>query len=391
MENKRKRIFHIIQIGTNDDIISRAFDIFIVCAIFLNLFVVLFDTFDVAKDYKTAVDIIEWSTVIIFTIEYILRLWTADFLYPKRSFWGARVAFIFSFFGLVDLLAILPSYLPLIFPAGAVAFRMFRVIRIFRLFKVNAKSDAFNVIVDVLKDKRKQLFSSIIMILILMVAASLCMYSLENRAQPKIFKNAFSGIWWSASTILTIGYGDIAPITTGGKIMAMVISFLGVGLVAIPTGIISAGFVEQYQRARHVGDTAEEQKIRFVTSVVGAKHPYVGKLVKDIAFPPQLLLVVVLRKKDAGEEEIVPDGDLQIMMNDVLVFAAQNFDDTRKIDLREVKIKEEHPWVGKMIRDLDISRLELIVSIERRGKTVIPNGRTVIKKDDTLLVYSKKG
>ncbi|MBR5667153.1 MAG: ion transporter [Lachnospiraceae bacterium] len=391
MENKRKRIFHIIQIGTNDDIISRAFDIFIVCAIFLNLFVVLFDTFDVAKDYKTAVNIIEWSTVIIFTIEYILRLWTADFLYPKRSFWGARLAFIFSFFGLVDLLAILPSYLPLIFPAGAVAFRMFRVIRIFRLFKVNAKSDAFNVIVDVLKDKRKQLFSSIIMILILMVAASLCMYSLENRAQPKIFKNAFSGIWWSASTILTIGYGDIAPITTGGKIMAMVISFLGVGLVAIPTGIISAGFVEQYQRARHVGDTAEEQKIRFVTSVVGAKHPYVGKLVKDIAFPPQLLLVVVLRKKDAGEEEIVPDGGLQIMMNDVLVFAAQNFDDTRKIDLREVKIKEEHPWVGKMIRDLDISRLELIVSIERRGKTVIPNGRTVIKKDDTLLIYSKKG
>ena len=391
MENKRKRIFHIIQIGTNDDIISRAFDIFIVCAIFLNLFVVLFDTFDVAKDFKTAVNIIEWSTVIIFTIEYILRLWTADFLYPKRSFWGARLAFIFSFFGLVDLLAILPSYLPLIFPAGAVAFRMFRVIRIFRLFKVNAKSDAFNVIVDVLKDKRKQLFSSIIMILILMVAASLCMYSLENRAQPEIFKNAFSGIWWSASTILTIGYGDIAPITTGGKIMAMVISFLGVGLVAIPTGIISAGFVEQYQRARHVGDTAEEQKLRFVTSVVGAKHPYVGKLVRDIAFPPQLLLVVVLRKKDAGEEEIVPDGDLQIMMNDVLVFAAQNFDDTRKIDLREVKIKEEHPWVGKMIRDLDISRLELIVSIERRGKTVIPNGRTVIKKDDTLLIYSKKG
>ncbi|MBO4484955.1 MAG: ion transporter [Lachnospiraceae bacterium] len=391
MENKRKRIFHIIQIGTNDDIISRAFDIFIVCAIFLNLFVVLFDTFDVAKDYKTAVNIIEWSTVIIFTIEYILRLWTADFLYPKRSFWGARLAFIFSFFGLVDLLAILPSYLPLIFPAGAVAFRMFRVIRIFRLFKVNAKSDAFNVIVDVLKDKRKQLFSSIIMILILMVAASLCMYSLENRAQPDIFKNAFSGIWWSASTILTIGYGDIAPITSGGKIMAMVISFLGVGLVAIPTGIISAGFVEQYQRARHVGDTAEEQKIRFVTSVVGAKHPYVGKLVRDIAFPPQLLLVVVLRKKDAGEEEIVPDGGLQIMMNDVLVFAAQNFDDTRKIDLREVKIKEEHPWVGKMIRDLDISRLELIVSIERRGKTVIPNGRTVIKKDDTLLIYSKKG
>ncbi|MBO4280890.1 MAG: ion transporter [Lachnospiraceae bacterium] len=391
MENKKKRIFHIIQIGTNDDFISRAFDIVIVCAIFLNLFAVFFDTFDVSKDFKTPLAVIEWGTVVFFTIEYLLRLWTADYLYPKRSYWGAKVAFVFSFFGMIDLLAILPTYLPLVFPAGAVAFRMFRVIRIFRLFKVNAKYDAFNVIVDVLKDKRKQLFSSIIMILILMVAASLCMYSLENEAQPGVFKNAFSGIWWSASTILTIGYGDIAPITTAGKIMSMVISFLGVGMVAVPTGIISAGFVEQYQRVRYVGEAAEEQKIRFVTSVVGAKHPYVGKLVKDIAFPPQLLLVVVLRKKDAGEEEIVPDGELRIMANDVLVFAAPNFDDTRKIDLREIKINAEHPWVGKMIRDLDISRLELIVSIERRGRTVIPNGRTVIKKDDTLLVYSKKG
>ncbi|MBO4696753.1 MAG: ion transporter [Lachnospiraceae bacterium] len=387
MENKKKRIFHIIQIGTNDDIASRVFDIFIVCVIFLNLFVVLFDTFDVAKDFKTPINVIEWVTVIIFTIEYLLRLWTADYLYPKRSYWGAKVAFVFSFFGLIDLLSILPTYLPLVFPAGAVAFRMFRVIRIFRLFKVNAKYDAFNVIVDVLKDKRKQLFSSIIMILILMVAASLCMYSIE----PQTFKNAFSGIWWAASAILTIGYGDIAPATTAGRFMSMVISFLGVGMVAVPTGIISAGFVEQYQRVRHVEETAEEQKLRFVTSEVGPKHAYVGKCIKDIAFPPQLLLVVVLRKKDAGEEEIVPEGNLKIMANDTLVFAAQNFGDTRKIDLREVKIKEEHPWVGKMIRDLDISRLELIVSINRRGKTVIPNGSTVIKKDDTLLIYSKKG
>ena len=387
MENKKKRIFHIIQIGTNDDIASRVFDIFIVCVIFLNLFVVLFDTFDVAKDFKTPINVIEWVTVIIFTIEYLLRLWTADYLYPKRSYWGAKVAFVFSFFGLIDLLSILPTYLPLVFPAGAVAFRMFRVIRIFRLFKVNAKYDAFNVIVDVLKDKRKQLFSSIIMILILMVAASLCMYSIE----PQTFKNAFSGIWWAASAILTIGYGDIAPATTAGRFMSMVISFLGVGMVAVPTGIISAGFVEQYQRVRHVEENAEEQKLRFVTSEVGPKHAYVGKCIKDIAFPPQLLLVVVLRKKDAGEEEIVPEGNLKIMANDTLVFAAQNFGDTRKIDLREVKIKEEHPWVGKMIRDLDISRLELIVSINRRGKTVIPNGSTVIKKDDTLLIYSKKG
>lgn len=386
MERKKKRIFHIIQIGTTDDLPSRVFDIFIVSMIFLNLFTTLFSTFDAAEDFKTAINVIEWGTVIIFTIEYLLRLWTAEYLFPNRSKAGAMLGFVVSFYGLIDLFAILPTYLPLIFPAGAVAFRLFRVIRIFRLFKVNAKYDAFNVIVDVLKDKRKQLFSSIIMILILMVAASLCMYSLENEAQPGVFKNAFSGIWWAASTILTIGYGDIAPITTAGKIMSMVISFLGVGMVAVPTGIISAGFVEQYQKVKRFEDESEVRSLRFITSEIGAQHPWVGKCVKDIVFPPQLLLAVVLR----NDEEIVPDGSLKLNNGDLLVFAASRYAGAKSISLREVVVKDEHPWVGKAIRDLDISRLELIVSIERRGKLMIPNGATMIKNGDTLVVYSKK-
>ena len=390
MENKKKRIFHIIQIGTNDDIASRAFDIFIVVMIFLNLFVTLFATFDISEDYKTVVDVIEWGTVIIFTIEYLLRLWTASYLFPNKSYWGAKLAFVVSFFGLIDLLSILPTYLPLIFPAGAVAFRMFRVIRIFRLFKVNAKYDAFNIITDVLKEKRKQLFSSLIMILILMVAASLCMYGLEHVKQPTVFKNAFSGIWWSASTILTIGYGDIAPQTTGGKIMAMIISFLGVGMVAVPTGIISAGFVEQYQKVKRFTDESEVRALRFVTSLVDAKHAWAGKLLKDIVFPPQLLLAVILRGDGGNEEEIIPEGSTRIQTGDTLVFAAKRYDGAKSINLQEVEVKDEHPWVNRAIRDLDISQLDLIVSIERRGKLLIPNGSTVIKKGDTLVIYSKR-
>ena len=382
MEKKKRRIFHIIQIGTNDDLLSRAFDIFIVVMIFLNLFTTLFSTFDAAEDYKTAINVIEWTTVIVFTIEYILRLWTAEYLFPDKTRAKATLAFIVSFYGLIDLLAILPTYLPLVFPAGAVAFRLFRVIRIFRLFKVNAKYDAFNVIVDVLKEKRKQLFSSIIMILILMVASSLCMYSIE----PQTFKNAFSGIWWAASAILTIGYGDIAPATTAGRIMSMVISFLGVGMVAVPTGIISAGFVEQYQKIKRIGDESEVHSLRFITSEVGPKHPWVGRCVKDIVFPPELLLAVVLR----GNEEIVPEGSLKLNNGDTLVFAANRYMGTKAIALREVVVKDEHPWVGKAIRDLDISRLELIVSIERRGRMMIPNGSTMIKNGDTLVIYSKK-
>ena len=94
------------------------------------------------------------------------------------------------------------------------------------------------------------------MIVMLMIASSLCMYSIEHNAQPEAFKNAFSGIWWSVSTLLTVGYGDIYPITTLGKFMAIVIAFLGVGMVAIPTGIISAGFVEHYSRIKQLAMAA---------------------------------------------------------------------------------------------------------------------------------------
>ncbi len=89
-------------------------------------------------------------------------------------------------------------------------------------------------------------------------------YSLGNRAQPEVFTNAFSGIWWAASTLLTVGYGDIYPVTTIGKIFGIFIAFLGVGMVAIPTGIISAGFVDQYSRLKRIGEYGQEEDVHFI-------------------------------------------------------------------------------------------------------------------------------
>ena len=110
--------------------------------------------------------------------------------------------------------------------------------------------DALNVITEVIRRKRDQILSSVFIIVMLIIASSLCMYSLEHEAQPEVFKNAFSGIWWSVSTLLTVGYGDIYPVTVLGKMFSIIITFLGVGMVAIPTGILSAGFVEQYSLLR---------------------------------------------------------------------------------------------------------------------------------------------
>ena len=201
----KKRVFDIIQIGQDDDWISRAFDITVILMILTNLFIATFETFDRSRPYWPLLDALELITVVGFTIEYALRLWTAEYLYPMEGREKAMLRYVFSFAGIVDLISFLPYYLPVFFPAGAVAFRMFRVIRILRLFRVNAYYDALSVIGDVIKGKRDQLLSSIFIILVLMVASSLCMYSLEHEVQPEVFQNAFSGFWWAVSTLLTVG------------------------------------------------------------------------------------------------------------------------------------------------------------------------------------------
>lgn len=245
----KKRIFDIIQIGTQVDVPSKIFDFFIVCMILLSITVTFMQTFEQMEPYKELLNRVELFTILVFIVEYALRIYTSDLLYPDRPKDKALFSFVFSFYGIVDLLTIL-SYFSVLYSNGIVALRMIRAVRILRLFKVNKSFDAFNVVADVLKERKNQLLSSMFMIAMLILASSLCMYGFEHEAQPEVFNNAFSGIWWAMSTVLTIGYGDIYPVTIGGRIIAIFIALLGVCAVAIPTGVISAGFVEYYSRLK---------------------------------------------------------------------------------------------------------------------------------------------
>lgn len=267
----KEKIFNIIQIGDKSNRISRFFDIFITITIVSNIAVTFMETFSDLAFLSGIFSVIEYITVFIFCIEYVLRIWTAGFLYPEASKGRARIKFLLSFDGIVDLLTIIPAF----FLSGFVIFRMLRVARIFHLFRLNAKYDSFNVITTVLYEKRNQIISSVFIVMILMLASSLCMYSVEHNAQPDVFRNAFSGIWWSMSTLLTVGYGDIYPVTTLGRVMAICIAYLGVGVVAIPTGIISAGFVEQYQRKSNISDL-KDMDIKEIVEVF-VDRTYAGK------------------------------------------------------------------------------------------------------------------
>ena len=382
----RKRTAAIIEMGSAQDWVSRGYDILSGLMLLANLSASILYTFNsMALQYGSLLVAIEAVTVAFFAVDYALRLWTAPEFFPKLSSFRSVWKYVFSLTGIVDLLSFLPYYLPIVFPTGAAVFRIFRVVRIFRLFQINAYYSAMNVITEVLRSRRQQLVSSVFIILVLMLASSLCMYSLEHEAQPEVFSNAFSGIWWAVSTLLTVGYGDIYPITTAGKIVSIFITFLGVGMVAIPTGIISAGFVDQFSRIKRLSEYAGEQDIQFIKIQLQKRDPWVDKAIKDLELPHDMIIAMIRR----GREQLIPGGDVVLKDNDILVLGASAMKDDKHIDLKEIVLRKQNPWNGRLISELDISRQTIIVMIKRKGTMLIPRDDLMLLEGDHVILYSQ--
>ena len=384
-ERFRRKIFKMVSVGVVDIFINQFYDVLSTSMLVINLIITVMNTYESLRSrYSVLFDSVELITVVFFAIDYVLRLYTAKCLYPDKKHAAAVVKYIFSFSGIIDFLSFFPYFMPTFFPAGAAVFKMFRVARILRLFRINAYYDSLNVITEVLLRKKQQLMSSIFIILVMMLASSLCMYSIENPVQPEVFCNAFSGIWWSVSTLLTVGYGDIYPVTTAGKLMGIIIAFLGVGIVAIPTGIISAGFVEQYSRLQSIGNELEAD-VNFIRIKLRKTDKWVGKRIVDLSLPHGIIIAVILR----GEVTIIPKGNVRLCAGDRLIMGADSIKGDTPVYLKEVLVRESHRWNGQMIRDLDISRQTYVVMIKRNNTSVIPKGDTIIHEGDEVILVSK--
>lgn len=262
---------------------------------------------------------------------------------------------------------------------------MFRIVRIFRLFQVNSRSDAFHVIGEVFRSKVNQLASSVFIIFVIMMASSLCMYGLEHPVQPDVFKNAFSGLWWTVSTLTTVGYGDIYPITATGQILGIFITFLGIGIVAIPTGIISAGFVEHYTKVQNAPDGDHEFDLQFIGVDITKNHPWVNHKIRNLSLIPGVILAVIYRNNDI----IIPKGNITICENDHLIIGSHKQKKDINISLKEIYINQNHKWKDTLIRDLPISRQTLILMIKRDNQNLIPDGAMRIHCGDRILIYQK--
>lgn len=282
MKKLKHRIFEIINKAENGDTASSIFDWMIMSLIALSILTIILDSFQNIHDqFRTVFQVFEVITVIVFTLEYILRIWTADLLYPVAK--HPRLKYCFSFMAIIDLLAILPFYLPF-FSADLRFLRMMRLFRLFRLlrvFKLGRYVEALHIIVKVIRSSGPQLIMSVVICSFVMLFSAIIMYEVENPVQPEQFPNVISSLWWAICTLTTVGYGDVYPITPVGRIFASVISLVGIGIIAIPTGIIAAGFnkVISYENGNDSIETMTDEDLLVLQGKVNkqlSKRGYVS-------------------------------------------------------------------------------------------------------------------
>jgi voltage-gated potassium channel len=254
MNTLREKIYNTIRDDDINDIWSNIVDFILVFLILINSLIIILDTFTDIKPYIDKLrSYIETVSIIIFTIEYLLRIWTSVDIFPQLKPTQARIKYIFSVKALIDLIALLPFYFTLFLLGNINILRLLRLFRIISMLKMSRYSKAILTVGKIIKRKASQLVSACIIVFILILFSSVFMYYIENEAQPDTFENAFSGIWWAICTLTTVGYGDIYPITVLGKIVGTFIAILGIGLIAVPTGLISAGFIEEMNKNQQEG------------------------------------------------------------------------------------------------------------------------------------------
>ncbi len=259
----RKRISELLQANRPGDTASRVIDLILIILILLTVIAVMVES---VKELQVAQQRLLWRfeifSVGVFTFEYLLRFWSCPDR-PDKDYSDdlkGRLRWMMSPFGLIDLVAILPFYIALFFigtgEESLLLLRIVRGIRLLRIFKLTRYSPAFQIMYSVLKLEAASLMVGGFFLLVFVVMASWGIYLLERDIQPEVFGNIPAAMWWAIVSLTTVGYGDVVPMTAGGKFFAGIIALIGVGMVALPAGILASGFSAEVQRRAHTYNRA---------------------------------------------------------------------------------------------------------------------------------------
>ena len=249
----RARMLEILNRGRQGDRVSRNVDFFLATLIFTNVIAICLESVDsIGTPYAAQFLVFEWFSVSIFSVEYIARLWaSAERTDSKRdTAFGRRMEYVFSFSGLIDLIAILPSFISLL--VGSPDLRWIRVVRMVRLLKLSNYNTALEDLGSAIYQERRSFLASLYLFTIALFAASAMMYIAENAAQPEEFASIPETMWWALITLTTVGYGDVSPVTALGKMIGAVTALMGVCTVALLTGIIANAFAGQMAQRKKI-------------------------------------------------------------------------------------------------------------------------------------------
>lgn len=247
----KRRIYEIIEVSRDGDRSSRVFDRFILFLIIINVLAIILESFNsLYAQYGSWFLNLELVSVVIFSIEYLARIWTANLKYPEIRNISGIVKHAKTPLAIIDLLAILPFYLPAILPVDLRVIRLLRLCRLLRVFKISRYSSALQIIGKVIKREKDQLAMTFLVTSILLLLAATLMYHAENAIQPDSFPNIIASFWWAVATLTTVGYGDVYPVTATGKILSAIVAILGIGIVALPTGILASGFMKELEETK---------------------------------------------------------------------------------------------------------------------------------------------
>ena len=220
----------------------KRFDAFIYSLIIANILAMILESHVFMKQrFGTIFSYFELISIIIFSIEYLYRIYIS---YKELKWRGVR-KYIFSFFGIIDLISILPFYLKQFVLLDGRFFRILRLFRLTRIFKLGRGSKSLQLFIKALSSVKNELYFTLFLSLLTILFSASAIYFLEHEAQPEVFSSITASMWWATVSLATVGYGDVIPITIWGKVFASIISLIGIAVVAIPTGIISASFVEE--------------------------------------------------------------------------------------------------------------------------------------------------
>ncbi len=286
----RYRVHQILEAGVSDDLPSRACDIVIIVMILLNVAAFVLGSVGwIAQDYANFLYYFEVFSIIFFTIEYVLRIWACVEHIPLRSHTPlkARLKFALQPMQVIDLIAILPFYLGALVGADL---RALRILRLFRFFKILRYSTTMQVLIKVFYNEGRALLGALMIMLALILLASSVMHYIEGDVQPETFGDIPSSMWWALATLTTVGFGDAVPVTTLGKIWSGLFMVFGLGMFALPIGIISTGFAREINRREFVINWNMVARVPVFNQLQATEVAEIMELLQSQRFPKDVLI-----------------------------------------------------------------------------------------------------